>query len=365
MRHEWLSAGVVAFLLTLTIPVSGNDAQQPPEGEAPPQESAASLDGVFWPTQKMLEGVFGGVVEDMARDYAFDEDQRERTLGLLRERISGFLNRNRSEIQALMARYFEAVLNDEPPQPEEVAGWAQRVLPLIQEFRESVDGLAGDMREYLTEDQIAILEGNLAAFHTGIDFATNRMQVWAEGGYDPQTEWYRNPGVLEAERQRRVAIRREMAAQRRAAIDRVRREQELSAPTPAAAERSAGRTSGPAAPHPAGDESDEWEQYVENFIRRYGLNQDQKQQAYRILRQQQAERDRYLKRREREMQRLLEAWRKAASPEQVARAEADYTRFTQPIDAIFERLKSRLEQIPTRAQRRQAEANGPGARNMQ
>jgi hypothetical protein len=363
MRHEWLAVGLAAFLAITTISVRGSVAPQPPDAEDPGRPSVALPDGVFWPTQKMLEGVLRRIVEDMARDYDFDEDQRERTLDLLRERISGFLNRNRSEIQALMARYFEAVLNDEPPLPEEVADWARRVLPLMQEFRESVDGLAEQMREYLTDDQIATLEGNLAAFHTGMDFANRRMQDWAEGGYDPQTEWHRNSGAREAERQRRAAIRQEMAAQRQAAIERVRREQELSSSPPqTVVEQGASRAPGSPVTQPA--VGDEWERYVETFIRRYDLNHDQKQQAYRFLRQQQAERDRYLKRREREMQRLLEAWRSASSPEQVARAEADYARFMQPIDGLFERLKSRLEQIPTRAQRREAEAGTPETRNM-
>lgn len=362
MRCRWLAARLAILLVVVTIRVSGSYAQQPEDAEDTARGAAPPADGAFWPTQRMLDGFFHRVVEDMARDYAFDEDQRERTLELLREHITDFLNRNRSEIQALMARYFEAALNDEPPRPEEVADWAQRVLPLIQDFRESVDGMAGQMHEFLTDDQIAILEGNRAAFHTGLDFATNRMQVWAAGGYDPQTEWHRSAGAREAERQRRAAIRQEMAAQRQAAIDRVRQEQGPAPAVEAAAQPSATRAPAPSATQPTGDE---WERYVEDFIRRYALNPDQKQQAYRFLRQQQSERDRYLKRREREMQRLLEEWRTASSAEQVARAEADYARFTRPIDELFERLKSRLEQIPTRAQRRQAQSDDSGARGTQ
>jgi hypothetical protein len=362
MQCRRLAARLATYLLVVTIISSSSYAQEHEDARDPARPADGAPDGVFWPTQKMLEGFFNRVVEDMTRDYGLDLDQRERTLALLKERISDFLNRNRVEIQALLARYFEALVDDEAPDPEDVALWAQRVLPLIEDFRESVDGMSDEMHEFLTDDQIAVLEGNRAAFHAGVDFATNRMQVWADGGYDPQTEWYRNSEARQAERQRRAAVRAEMAAQRQAAIDRVRAEQGLAAAAEAAAAPAASRAPPPSTTQPAGDE---WEHYVENFIRKYGLNEDQKQQAHRFLRQQQAERDRYLKRREREMQRLLEQWRIAGSAEQVARAEADYARFTRPIDELFERLKTKLEQIPTRAQRRAAEGAASGARGTQ
>lgn len=116
----------------------------------------------FWPTRVMMERGIDRLTEELAKQYEFDEEQLARTRELLKERFPRFFEENRAEIQALMNQFFEAQLRGEPPTPEDVADWSQRVLPLFNQFTQLARDTADDMREYLTDDQAVRLEGNIA-----------------------------------------------------------------------------------------------------------------------------------------------------------------------------------------------------------
>src|SRR5690606_15105974 len=106
---------------------------------------------------------------------------------LLKERIPSWLKANRAEIQTLINQFYEAQLHDEPPSVEAVAQWAQRALPLFNEFTDEVlVGITDDMRNYMTDEQTDKLDVELAAFETGVTLVTNKLSVWAGGGYDPE-----------------------------------------------------------------------------------------------------------------------------------------------------------------------------------
>jgi len=103
-----------------------------------------------------------------------------------------------------------------------------------------------------------------------------------------------------------------------------------------------------------------WERYVREFIQRYKLNDEQSQKAWLLLLECQRKADTLVSRDRAKMTRLLNAWlqaREAGDKSEVERLSARFTRLRKPIDDLFsKRLKPGLERLPTRAQRKQAEA---------
>ncbi len=328
-----------ALLVCLGLFVSPTPAQDMyADDEDPPPEKAKVPDAGFWPTQRLMEFWMHRVADDMAVRYEFDEDQLYLTREALKEHIPRFLNENRAEIQTLMNQFLEAQFADEAPEVEYVADWAQRVLPLMHKFEDVVGDLTGDMREYLTEDQVIIMEGEHAAFRTGMGLITNKVAVWSDGGYDPETEWPRSPGHRpdrNHDDERRAQA--EMDAARQEAIAQAREGQTAN---PA---RGSGKT-----------RKDPWTRYVDEFVQRYHFNDEQKEKAYRLLEVQLRKRDNYLERKLPEMDRIEKELKEAKTDAEREKAQAGLEKLNAPVDRMFQQLKDRLQQLPTRDQRKKA-----------
>ncbi|GAG26689.1 unnamed protein product, partial [marine sediment metagenome] len=201
-----------------------------------------------------------------------------------------------------------------------------------------VDDLTGGMREYLTEDQVIIMEGEHAAFRTGMGMIQNKVAVWSDGGYDPETEWPRSPG--HRSEQRREEERRahaEMEAAREEAVAQAREGQTGNTA------RGSGKT-----------RKDPWTRYVDEFVRRYHFNDEQKEKAYRLLEVQLRKRDNYLQRKLPEMDRIEKELKEAKTDAEREKAQAGLEKLNAPVDRMFQQLKDRLQQLPTRDQRKKA-----------
>lgn len=335
------SAVAIAILLALTAVAAAQ-----PTGRAPRRERTPIPTEGFWPTKVMMERIFDRMTEDVARQYEMDDDQRERTAALLKDRIIAWLDENRGEIQSLTNEFLETQFNNAPPTPEAVAKWSQRVLPLVEEFSQVAEDITESMAEYLTDDQVVKLEGDRAAFQTGVTFATNKLRTWSEGHYDPKTEWFSHgPAREEAAHREAEALEAQMdAAQAQAQADA---QAQL-----AEAERSEPRTRGPAK---AAVPKDEWTKYTEDFIRKYDLNEEQRQKAMSMLHDRQVERDTYLRRKGDEIEKATQLAADAQTDEERAHARQVTERLNAPVERMFTKLKEGLMKLPTRLQRVKAE----------
>lgn len=308
----------LAVVMLATTALAQN-ADEYDEDQRPRRATKIPTEG-FWPTQKMMDRFIDRITSGMADEYNFDDSQLEMTRALFKTQFPEFLNENRAEIQTLLNQYFEALLDDAPPSIEDVAEWAGRVQPLMAEFGEVCDEVTAGMREYVNDDQIVMLDAQYVAFQTGLKMAQNKLAVWADGGYDPETEW------IHSSSNRRAREEREVAEEAKAAAN----------PPP----------------------KDEWTIYTERFIKRYQLNDEQKQKAFTILRHQQEARDRYLHRKAEEMAGVTKLLTEAETEEARAASLEAYNRLNAPVDRIFQQLKDRLDTLPTRAQRKAAAEAG-------
>lgn len=104
----------------------------------------------------------------------------------------------------------------------------------------------------------------------------------------------------------------------------------------------------------------EWEQYTKQFIERYKLDDEQKTKAMQILKDCQDQGNRYVTSRKARIEAIDEELKKLGNDANAAEQRKKLTeqrgKLLDPLTQIFERqLKPRLEKLPTRAQRRDAE----------
>ncbi len=321
--------GPTLTLLLLAAAAAAQVAGEPPRDQ--PKQTTAIPSAGFWPTPKMLDRLIDRMTEQMAEHYDFDEEQLRLTREVIKARLPEFLNKNRAEIQTLMNQYFEALLDDKPPSVEAVADWAQRLQPLLEEFGGVAHDITDDMAQFLTEEQQDLLSAEMTSFDTGLRMAQAKLSVWASGGYDPQTEWI-HP-----------------AAETPDGKDARRADAEQKNPDKNADDAA------------EANPKDEWAIYTERFIRKYRLNDEQQQKAYAFLRRQQEARDKYLRRKSAEMERITRMLEDAETEAQRKTALAAYKKINAPIERMFQSLKDRLDTLPTRAQRRAAAARAPAS----
>lgn len=350
MRANLLLAGLLLLAAPLATAQMYDDAQD--EERARAQRERPLPPAGFWPTDRMIELFIDRWVED---DYAdqldFDQDQIFMTQELLKERLPEWLHEHRPEIMQLSNEWFEALLAKEPPDPLYVADWAQRALPVLNDFADMAEGVTGEMRDYMTEDQRVLLDGQMAAFRVGVNFMTQRLGGWSEGRFDPENEWFGNPEARRVQREREAAINAEMESAKRDAMG-----------LPPESSQGAAAAAGGAQPAEQSSESralttateDEWKRYVDEFIRRYQLNEEQQAEAYRILRSVQEQRDGYLRRVSPRLDQVSARLAAASSDEEKQRIEEQAERLKRPLERMFTILRERLEPLPTRKQRSEA-----------
>jgi len=316
----------------------------------------------FWPTERMMHLAIDRITEEMAKEYAFDEAQLWNTRELLKERFPRWLEDNRAELQTLLNQYIEAVMAGEPPSPEHVADWARRAKPLFEEFTTLVEDTVADMGTYLTDEQRVLVEGQMAAFRVGAQYMNQRLDTWSHGGYDWRSEWPRSEEFKARERERQKQLEREATAARNEVLGIPNESGSPSYAAAPAADTTRAEAAGPqSSPREPSGKKDEWEIYVEDFIRRYQLDEAQRNNAYKYLRDQMALRDRYLRSRLSRITAVENKLKAAQTDEEREKVRAELKQLHDPIEQMFEKLKERLDRLPTRKQRALAAAAGGAA----
>ncbi|MEW6252007.1 MAG: hypothetical protein AB1716_15305 [Planctomycetota bacterium] len=97
---------------------------------------------------------------------------------------------------------------------------------------------------------------------------------------------------------------------------------------------------------------DEWQRWVDDAMRKYEFTEQQQNRGRAVLRQSQEERARYLRGKQPQIERLMQ--RKAAAKSDARLIEDQFRLLSQPIDAMFSRLKERVLRIATPDQRAKA-----------
>lgn len=310
-------------------------------------------------TPMLLDNLLDKATDRLAKDYGLDDYQREQMRQVLQERVPAFIREHRDDLQRLVTEWTESVSAESPPSAESAADWAGRALLIVDSARGLLASVSEDMRGFLTDEQEVLLDGYTAGIDVAIQSTTDRLRVFKDGGFDPEIHWPGNHKARMANRQQARDLRREVEAVRQETIARHEVDGGRPYATPVA---GAAPTPAPTKDTPKSvtktpeKPADDWAQYVEQFIKRYQLDAQQSQKAHIFLEQQQQRRDQHLQRSVASMERVKKMITDAKTPRDRELAESAYQRFNQPIDRMFEKLKEKLNTLPTRAQRKAAAA---------
>ena len=308
-------------------------------------------------TPEIIDTMINRITDKMSDVYAFDEDQVWNTRDVIKEEFPDWIQEHRGDIIQLANDYILFTAGDDPPTAEQVAEWSMRAMPLINEFRDKIDTTTEQMRDYMTDEQQVLLEGQKAMLDVGMNYMGKRMQLWADGGYDWETEWPRSPTFREQERERQGELHEE-ARKAEAVAMGLDPESDIAlvSDETVGQDRPAGTKL-----RPAKQPKDEWTTYVEDFIKRYQLNEGQQNTAWKVYRNLVESRDRYLRKRLPDIKKTELLLNSAKTEEERDAARREYESLNQPIQRYFQQLKDRLNKLPSRKQRKEASARAEEA----
>lgn len=352
MRKAWLGT-ILAIGAIGLVPVAAQSTYEEPDYEEVEQELRAWDDEsvTLFFTPPIIDLAIDRLMDEMGRHYEFDEDQLYSARQTVKDRFPQFIMENRDDIIRVANDWMAALLGEEPPDPEVVADWAQRARPLMEDFVGLVRESADEMREFMTEEQQIKLDGELAAAEVAVGYATQRLDNWAAGGFDPVTEWHRSPEFKQHERERMEELEAEQAEASAEAVRGRLAAVGTELEQPAGRQPDATQEKAVESKPRAGAARDEWDRYVAEFIQRYRLDEAQRNTAHKILNSLKDSRDKYLRRKLPDIKRLEQRLTGAQTQDDRAALRKAYTRLNAPLERYFQMLKDRLDRIPTRKQR--------------
>lgn len=300
-------------------PVAGTEPAIHKDLPEPAKEAAAPIEGL-WLTSRQQELLLKRWAEDISVQFDLNAEQKEKVRERVVRRWTGYLNENRSKILPVVNEFIEMRLELEPPAKERVQKWADSALPLMDGFRQQLREGQSEFREMLTFKQRAKFEIEAMKFEAGLALAESKLKQWKEGEYKVEELW----DPPRAERRRRRA-------------EQEKKEAEVK----------------PAEPDDQiALEVKRWEEYVAEFVKLYDFDQGQRDAALSCLTEL---RERALAHRDRRKDDIARLESRIQSPsnskEDLQELKKQLDELYGPVDDMFKDLRSRLEQIPTVAQR--------------
>jgi hypothetical protein len=349
----------------------------------------------------LMQGLDLLVDKRLVKDYGLDEFQAEEMKQLLHREVPKFLEKHQAELETLATEWLEAASGPEPPTAEYAAQWAARFRPIVEESEQLIGRVGDGMREFLNDEQQVFLDSYMVGANMATTRIKGKLQDFEQGRFTP-SDWVGNKNARQRDSADVRKLETQMARARQQALDYANGG-ETPPPAAGAAPVRDGKAAAPgdyqhaagreAAPRPAGGAADktapaqpseaaaasakdkgdakgdakaaapkhEWEIYVEEFIKKYSLNEEQQQKARLFLGQAMEQRQKHLTRNGQRMESITKMFETAKTDQQRQTAESAYKELNLPLDRTFERLKSKLEQLPTRQQRAAAPATPAAA----
>ena len=290
----------------------------------------------FWPTPRMTESMLRRWAIEAGEKYDLRPDQQEAVAKHLIERWTPFLEENRSELQPLINSYMEARLALDPPESDQVAQWAAKLMPIFKKLRTNVEDGEKEVRELLNAQQQIRFDQERMARRVGLQLFESTLKRWSVGKFK-QHEWWNPPQ----------------------GYDRMQKQKPGDPANEGDIARQKGKdaTFGPdknELPARVTDELSAWAKYVADFCDRFDLDRSQRNTADSFLRELTGRaRDHAHRYRERiiAVEEMIRN-RQKADEEKLNRELAE---LYGPIDRMFRELDERLNKLPTPGQRNRAE----------
>jgi len=294
---------------------------------------------------------FNKAVEMVGDRYLLDEGQMAALQHQALKINVGLFSRHSDRILQYALEAVQTRAAGEPFTPEQVARWTELAEPVFQDARQSVNAAAKQFMEQLDPEQRELLQRDLDAANRRMADIERLGAKWKRGQWDPhdwgmeddpiQNQWARGPeapatGGAEA-----------------------RPESPPAPAAPASAAQPPPSEREQATQQPKAD--DPWAKYVRAFIKKYQLNDEQQQRAWLFYRDAKERDELFAKRHDRRTAALRTKAGKSDDERTRAALHAENEKRRSESERLFNLLKRRLERLPTRAQRKNAE---PGEINV-
>lgn len=294
-------------------------------------------------------GRFGVFLDRVGDRYVLTDDQRETLQNLVVNGATEIFSKHSDRILSYAMEAIETRASGRPFTQDQVARWAALSEPVFQDMRRVLDKGGGEFLSQLEPEQRELVREDMQATDRRLDTVQRGYAAWKRGEWDP-AQWgldgdpIQDPhGVAIPDRSRRVS---------RGAAGEI----EPPPEPPGGSELPPGREEQPGTPPdapPAPEkartpgttpELDAVGRFVEAFIRKYQLNDEQAQRAHLYG-------DDVRKR----IDAVEARYTRVASAKTGDEAkQGAQQRRVGDLKTLFEMLQRRLERLPTRAQRREA-----------
>lgn len=291
---------------------------------------------------------FDTVIGLFSDRYMLDEGQEGQLRNMIMQESFRMFAKHSGRIMSYAMEAIQTRASGEAFTPEQVQRLATLAEPIFLESRERMTTLAGKFMETLDPQQRELVQRDLEAANRRLDWVGERGAAWMRGEWSPAEWGLDNDPIQRSGEQKALARAAANAAATQpagqplaaAGVGEVAAPPapEPGAPAPAPAPPQPGAKSAVARPS-----ADPWARYVEAFIGKYKLNQEQGQRCWLIYNEVKPRADQVEKR---------GAERTAAAP---ADAERQSRKRDDELLRLFQQMSRRLERIPTTQQRRDAQ----------
>lgn len=313
---------------------------------------------------------FDTFVGMLAERYNLDDDQQDALRQIMIRDATQMFAKNGDKILSYALEAINTRAAGQPFTPDQVAKWSKDAEPVVLDARRQMKASTEEFMQKLRPDQRPQVEADFQAFNKRADRLDVMSRDWKQGKWSP-AEWgmandpiqngtYKGPANRPGEPSAPEANGVPTEEELKHDLEHARQPTREREPLPAGETNAGGALapggnapSGAANPTPAGgnakpaaaaanEPNDPWAQYVREFIRKYQLNDEQTQKAWLFHKDAIQRRDA-----------TLQAASKGGATSQPS--EKTQSQLT----LLFDRLKQRLDILPTRAQRRAAEIKVP------
>ncbi len=322
-RHFFLSLALAGAMLTPQLSRATQESD-PPDDDDAPQASAVQGQPGYLLSDGMIKALLKRSTYEMARQLKMDDEQKQQLTQRAHELWMPFFTKHRAELGPVVDRMIQAQWDPDLPSEEEAQVWARKALKVHELLIEQVAESNQEIAKLLTPEQLDGFRKFATQFEGGLKWFKLELEKMERGELS-ETAWARN-------RQSRQERRRRYERDR----EQKKAEQLLSSPELVAVTVGA------------------WDAYVARFVAQFNLDDAQKLAAGSVLVDVKTRAEQYSKTHADELQEATSEITQATD-EQRQSIMDDRAELMQPLNELFAELKSRLEQIPTEAQRSQAQ----------
>ena len=278
---------------------------------------------------------FQAMMQIVSDRYLLDEQQERRLGGIMARESTAFFLKHSDRILEYAVDVIETRAAGEAVTAEKVARWVELAGPVFDDAQRMFNRTAEQFSQTLDPEQRRLVQRDLDAANRRMKRIGELRVQWQRGDWQP-SDWGIETDPIQ------------LAAEQRAAGKARADQPEKSGEKTTDARGEPEKREADAARELASTDNDLWAQYVRSFIRKYRLNDGQQQRAWLIQADEKELREALRRRNAKQNTDLNRATSRAAALELTPRQRAT-------LDRLFEQMKRRLERLPTRSQRKNAD----------